>query len=293
MCTSLSLSLSLCRPYLREGVANKFCLSVSVRGRAGTSGQGFLVSGPQALMRAPSATPLAPTPGQDVGVVAQLGDGLLRRVLGKVVAVEGGHVVLAVPDDVFGSEEIPLERHDVAGVAGNPVFVNLVKVPLGDITKDFEAWGRKAPRLEGAEMGQVMMLYYSKASTKATETSTESMHSAEDVVTKLREKDRELEMLRAALKGKGRASTSSSSTRMAAGPTMRDLLAGLRDGELDEEDDDEEADDDEMDLKKMAGALKSPWGAEKEKEPEKVTETDLLRKLLGKEGGPSDYETRS
>ena len=74
---------------------------------------------------------------------------------------------------------------------------------------------------------------------------------------------------------------------------MGDLLAGLRDGELDEEgeeDDDEEADDDEKDLKKMAGALKSLWGAEKEKEPEKVTETDLLRKQLGKEGGPSDYE---
>ena len=64
-------------------------------------------------MRAPSAAPLARTPGQDVRVVAQRGDGLLRRVLGKVVAIEGGRVVLAVPDGVFGSEETPPERHDV------------------------------------------------------------------------------------------------------------------------------------------------------------------------------------
>ena len=143
--------------------------------------------------------------------------------------------------------------------------MNLVKVPLGDITNDIEAWGRKISRLGGIEMGQVMMLSYGKASMKATETSTESMHSAEDVETKLREKDRELEMLRAALKGKGRASASSSSTRMAAGPTMKDLLAGLRDGELDEEDeedDDEEADDDEKDLRRWRAAW-SLFGAPK------------------------------
>ena len=79
-------------------------------------------------------------------------------MLGKVVAIEGGHVVLAVPDGVFGSEEIPPERHDVADATGKLVFVNLVKVPLGDITNDFEAWERKAPRLDGIETEQVMML---------------------------------------------------------------------------------------------------------------------------------------
>ena len=184
-------------------------------------------------MRKPPAQPEsvtpAPAPGAVVGLVVRLDGGLLKRLKGRVITFDHNDVVLAVPEGIVNTDEVPLEKFDVPTTDGGPrAAVNFIKVPLGDTTADYARWGTKIPHLDAVETRTLMQMFCSSTGIQPIETATESMYSLtdrDDLQKKLKDKDAELDRLRTELQQQAPGKSGAAKKRSMNGPgDLSDVL---------------------------------------------------------------------